>query len=236
MRQLALDVVIGTADQKKVRYLADLARLEVWTGRHPFRLGELLSNPNKARTFLAHFILKREGAAILRPEFQPQAIRGSMRNNNSDAGRKTECSNRGETPRPQPVSQVPQPAQTQYVILPPPGSELRDPNSPQLIPDEQVLLDVLVSWMTNEVHPGHWEDVAKETNRQPLDYSDYYRTPVTSPVTAEIIEQCKPIFEASDAFGLINFYSEWAAKWCLALNSDACVVCSLMGAVPRCGA
>jgi hypothetical protein len=82
MRALAMQVVVETADQLRIHQVADLARREIRRQRHVEvspTLRALLEDREKARQFLARFILKRLGPEILIPEFQPLDVRQSDR-------------------------------------------------------------------------------------------------------------------------------------------------------------
>jgi len=74
MRELAMQVVVETADQTQIYHLADLARREIRRGRHGTTLRALLADHDKARQFLAIFFLKRLDPEILVPEFQPLCV------------------------------------------------------------------------------------------------------------------------------------------------------------------
>ncbi len=82
LRALAMQVVVAAADQQQVHHLADLARRELRRRRHVEvspTLRALLKDHEKARQFLAMFILKRGGPDILFPEFQPLCVRMANR-------------------------------------------------------------------------------------------------------------------------------------------------------------
>lgn len=77
MRELAMQVVLETADQQRIHHLADLARREIRRKRHieiSPTLRELLWDHDRTRKFLAEFILKRDGPDTLVPEFQPLCV------------------------------------------------------------------------------------------------------------------------------------------------------------------
>jgi hypothetical protein len=78
MRKLAMQVVIETADYQLHR-LANQGRRSIRRLRHETTLWALLADHDKARQFLAHFILRRECMVLLRPEFVPECFRASMR-------------------------------------------------------------------------------------------------------------------------------------------------------------
>jgi hypothetical protein len=82
VRELAMQVVVETANQRQIHHLADLARREIRRQRHVEvspTLRALLEDHEKARKFLAIFILKRLGPEIFFPEFQSLDVRQSDR-------------------------------------------------------------------------------------------------------------------------------------------------------------
>jgi hypothetical protein len=82
MRKLAMQVVIETADQQQIHRLVDQARRELRRQRHVEvspTLRALLKDHEKARQFLAMFILKHLDPEILVPEFQSLDVRQSGR-------------------------------------------------------------------------------------------------------------------------------------------------------------
>jgi hypothetical protein len=74
MRRLALDVVVESADQRPITYLADLARYKIRKKRMGLR--ELLADEDKARAFLVDFLIEKGVAwKLIKPEFQPFWLR-----------------------------------------------------------------------------------------------------------------------------------------------------------------
>jgi len=78
-RRLVLDLVTEKADRKLVCHLADLARREVRRGRHGVTLRKLLGDRQRAVGFFADFLLDRIDPELLKPEFQPECVRDSIR-------------------------------------------------------------------------------------------------------------------------------------------------------------
>jgi hypothetical protein len=77
MRSLARSIANAGADTKQMQHLADLARLEVRRGRHPFTMRELLADMLKAEQFLVVFILKRKGPGVFKTEYLPKVLRAA---------------------------------------------------------------------------------------------------------------------------------------------------------------
>jgi hypothetical protein len=80
VRELAMQVVVETADRQQIYKMADDARRAVRRKRHVNvspTLRALLEDHAKTRQFLATFISDRLGSEILLPEFQPICIRQS---------------------------------------------------------------------------------------------------------------------------------------------------------------
>ena len=80
MRALAMQVVVETADREQIYHVVDLARRELRRKRHVEvspTLRALLNDPEKARQFLAKFLIERLDPEILRPEFQSLDVRQS---------------------------------------------------------------------------------------------------------------------------------------------------------------
>lgn len=79
VRALVMQVVVETADQRQIHHVVELARRELRRQRHVEVSPTLRADHEKARQFLAMFILKHLGPEVLVPEFQPLDVRQSDR-------------------------------------------------------------------------------------------------------------------------------------------------------------
>lgn len=185
-----------------------------------------------ALQFLAKFIMKREGMNLLRPEFQPKALRASMH----DESFKAALSKEGFA-CPSPVTSVAAPAALTNVherLRESPIKEVAEKGEMQLCSERASspasdLSRHLARWFMDEVDAGYRQDVASEIKTQVWKWADYHRATAAATKVADVIAECQPDIGGSRAYDLINFYSEWGTKWLLALNPDIGVVCSIVG-------
>jgi hypothetical protein len=226
MRALAIQVVGETAD-RQIHDLADLARRELRRKRHKTispTLRALISDHDRARHFLANFILKRECLELLRPEFVPECYRASLRaeklraafvlddsTDDTPAGPALTLEAARALGRP---TDNPWEQQAADTSAPAPTSTCQPTVAPKFdLPSE------LAEWLINEVDRGYWQDVADDIRYQIWIFADRHRRLVVSGSVAQVIAECRPAEAISTGPEMISFYAEWAARWLLALHS-----------------
>jgi hypothetical protein len=236
-RALAMEVVVETADRTRIHHLADLARRELRRGRHDTTLRSLLSDHDKTRRFLAEFIMDRDGVEIIRYEYQPLAIRASLRDdkflsalclggedydkaNQQPANLHPACQSKKEAH--QAKRRVPELAPGVSTI--PPQAEPRETGE---IPPAD-LVRFLAHWFLNEVEPGYRHDVASELKMQVWTMADHYLRPTAATNVPDIIAECRLELNSSNAAEVIGLYASWGARWLLAVNRDLALVCTVI--------
>jgi hypothetical protein len=238
MLQLVREVAVDSTPEVDVRRWVELARWEIWKGRHRKTLREFLSDYPKAKLFLADFIMKRADVRVLRAEFIPGSIRASLSGYDfkgalsrlpGDTHAETVPSHK----LPAPVLLAPD--HRLNAAGPPAPVPIPEPSSvdlshPQMAVSKQDLVSLLHAWFVDEVEPGYYQDVADEIRHQVWCFSQNHQISVTSTIARDIIEQSRPVYAIAHASSpeLTAYFAGWP-KWLLALNSDPLVVHDAVG-------